>query len=36
MSDGVLSQEEINALLNGGGDLGGSDGSGMDELTLDE
>ena len=36
MSDGVLSQEEINALLNGGGDLGGSDASGMDELTPDE
>lgn len=28
MSDGVLSQEEINALLNGGGDLGGSDPAG--------
>ena len=37
MSDGVLSQEEINALLNGGGDLGGSDSSGSAEaLTPDE
>jgi flagellar motor switch protein FliN/FliY len=36
MSDGSLSQEEIDALLNGGGDAGSSDSANEADLTTEE